>query len=75
MERWTRSPVSSETEPWLPPSSSSVSSSIPYSGIWPSATASYYIIIVVTAADDANPANEPDDQPRDRGRGVRVAGV
>jgi hypothetical protein len=40
-----------------PLSASSVSNLISYSGTWPIATSTYYIIIVVTAFDDANKTN------------------
>lgn len=42
---------------------SSVSGSIQYSGTWPTAAATYYIIIVLTAADDVNAANNQSISP------------
>ena len=36
----------------------SVSSSIPYSGTWPTAAGNYFVIIDLIAPDDGNPAND-----------------
>jgi|GEM_PF-6083596 hypothetical protein len=42
---------------------SSVSGSIPYSGTWPAATATHYIIIAVAALDDVNTTNNQTISP------------